>query len=71
MSPYTLHYMATLIRHNRGIATATEKWIQSPGFSKEEALAAVAFGRKILDAYERSIGSSVLREDQSVSLGSK
>jgi hypothetical protein len=38
------------------MATAAEKWIVSGSFSQQEALAAVGYFRKVLDAYERSLG---------------
>jgi hypothetical protein len=62
MTPYTVHYIAQRIRHERGLLAAEEKWIQSPTFSVEEALKAIAYRRKILDAYERSLGSLVIDE---------
>jgi len=55
MTPYSLHFMAQMIRHQRAIVTSAEKWIISPEFSREEALAAAQYFRKVLDAYERSL----------------
>lgn len=57
VNPPTIHFMAQMIRHQRAIATSAEKWIQSPAFSQQEALDAVGYFRKVLDAYERSLGN--------------
>lgn len=57
VTPDTVHFIAQMIRHQRGIATCAEKWINSPTFSKDEAITAMAYFRKILDAYERSLVS--------------
>ncbi len=60
MTPPTIHFIAQCIRQERGLLAAEEKWTQSPTFCREEALKAIAYRRKILDAYERSLGSLVV-----------
>lgn len=50
-----MHLVAQLIRHHRGIATALEKWADSPGFSRNDARDAVGYMRKVLDGYERAL----------------
>ena len=65
VTPYSLHLMAQLIRHQRGIVTSLEKWINSPGFSKDEALEATRYVRRVLDAYERSLASYTDGSEQS------
>lgn len=63
MTPFTVHLVAQVIRHQRALATSLEKWIDSPGFCREDAREAVGYLRKVLDAYERSLGSVTTRDD--------
>jgi len=62
MTPYTMHFLGQFIRHQKAMVTSGEKWIASPSFSVEEAREALAYIRKVLDAYERSLGSVVISE---------
>ena len=57
MTPQTVHLAATLIRNVRGTATAFEKWIayQPPSSSLDDLLSVITLGRKIVDAFERSL----------------
>lgn len=64
MSPHTVHFLAQLIRHQRALATSMDKWINSPGFSRTEALEMVKVIRKVLDAYELSLTGAVTVLDE-------
>lgn len=55
VKPPTIHYLVTKLRHERGVLAAEQKWVESPSFSREEALKVIEYRRKILDAYERSL----------------
>lgn len=58
-NPETVHVMASGLRLGRGLITAAERWVRSESFSRDEALVALKYWRRVLDAYERSLGSSV------------
>ena len=55
LSPYSVHLLAQIIRHQRAMATSIEKWIKSDGFSREEALTLVFTFRGVLDSYEAQL----------------
>jgi hypothetical protein len=57
MSPDTVHLLAQVIRHQRALLTSVEKWVASPTFSATEADAASRYLRRVLNAFERSLGS--------------
>ncbi len=57
MTPDTVHYLAQVIRHQRGMVTAMEKWASSQSFSPQEVAEASRFVRRVLNAFERSLGS--------------
>jgi hypothetical protein len=57
MTPDTLHLIASLVRHGRGIATSIEKWIrkQEPSPAMREGLQLVAVARGVLTNLEGQI----------------
>jgi hypothetical protein len=55
MNPHSVHLLAQFIRHQRAMATSVEKWVKSPGFSREEALTLVFVFRGVLDSYEAQL----------------
>ena len=57
MTPDTVHLLAQVIRHQRGLLTALEKWVASPTFSANEAAEASRYLRRVMNAFERSLGS--------------
>lgn len=52
MKPETVHFIAQLIRQQRALMSAAERFIESPDFSQEEALNAILILRGVLDNYE-------------------
>ena len=63
MTPFACHFVATSLRHQKGMLAAAEKYVNSPGFSQEDALVVIGYWRKILDAYERSLGSLAITSE--------
>ena len=59
MNPDTAEFARTLLRHQRGIVSSAKRYIESPEFSKEDALEVVGYLGKVLDAYERALSPSV------------
>jgi hypothetical protein len=57
VTPDTLHLIASLVRHGRGIATSIEKWIrtQEPAPAMREGLQLVAVARGVLTSLEGQI----------------
>lgn len=58
VTPDTVHMLAQFIRHHRALATSLEKWVNSPTFSKIEADEAIGYLRRLLNAFERSLGAT-------------
>jgi hypothetical protein len=54
MTPPTLHLVASMVRHGRGIVTSVEKWIraQEPSPAMREGLQLVAVARGVLTSLE-------------------
>lgn len=54
VTPDTVHLAAQVIRHQRGIMTAIEKWIakQPPSPANLELFSVTLLQRQILDAFE-------------------
>ena len=54
MTPPTLHLIASLVRHGRGMATSVEKWIrqQEPAPAMREGLQVIAVARGVLTSLE-------------------
>lgn len=52
MKPETVHFIAQLIRQQRALMSAAERFIESPDFSQDEALNAILILRGVLDNYE-------------------
>ena len=61
MNPDTIHLLAQVIRHNRGICTAFEKWIRSQPASEagEELLQVMAVQRGLLTLCETQLSAHV------------
>lgn len=57
MTPEALHFAASTIRNMRAQITAFEKLVNAPDFSKDDALEAMRYLRKVCDAYERTLGN--------------
>jgi len=57
MRPQTVHFLAQLVRHSRGLVTTTEKWVAQtpPEAFAEEATAVVVQLRTALTSLERSL----------------
>jgi hypothetical protein len=55
MEPETVHLIAQMLRHQRAALTSLERWTRSTAFGREEALEIMAYGRRVLDAYERAL----------------
>ena len=57
MTPATVHLLATLIRHNRGIVTAFEKWVAAQPASElsVEFVQVLAVQRGILSVCEQQL----------------
>lgn len=62
MNPDTYHYLTTMMRHQKAIMAATEKWVESPGFSVLEAKDAMAAFRRVCDAWERSFQHAAIEK---------
>lgn len=59
MNPDTVHLLAQLIRHNRGIVTAFEKWIHSQpdSVAGDELLQVLAVQRSVLSICETQLSA--------------
>jgi hypothetical protein len=57
MTPAAVHFAASTVRNMRAQITAFEKLVNSPDFSKADALDAMRYLRKVCEAYERALGS--------------
>jgi hypothetical protein len=57
VNPSTVHLLATLIRHNRGIVTAFEKWVAAQPASElsVEFVQVLAVQRGILSVCEQQL----------------
>ena len=55
VTPETVHFIAQVIRHQRGLATAAERWVRSADFSRDEALDAIFTFRRVLNSYEAQL----------------
>jgi len=57
MTADTVHLIAQLIRHQRGMMTALEKWIskQPPSQTHVELVAVTTLMREVLTSYESQI----------------
>ncbi len=66
MTPDTLHLLATMVRHARGIATSVEKWVrkQPPSPTCRELLQLVAEGRGVLTTFESQLTQFDIRLDE-------
>lgn len=60
MTPDTLHLLASMVRHSRGMATSIEKWVQKqqPSPVCREVLQLVGIVRGVLTLVEQQIGQS-------------
>jgi hypothetical protein len=65
MTPDTVHFLAQLIRHQRGILTAFEKWAKTPSFGRDDVLDVVYTYRRLIDSYEAQL-SKVVTDDSVV-----
>ena len=65
MTPDTLHLLATMLRHSRGIATSVEKWVrkQPPSPTCRELLQLLAEGRGVLTSFESQLTQFDIRLD--------
>jgi hypothetical protein len=64
MLPNTIHFLATVIRHHRGLCTAAEKWARETPrelFSEEHS-SAMAFIRETLTEIETRLSEQPLDE---------
>ena len=66
MTPETVHFIAQVIRHQRGLATAAERWVKSADFSRDEALDAIYTFRRVLDSYEAQLSQVEIRVEDTV-----
>jgi hypothetical protein len=66
VTPETVHFIAQVIRHQRGLATAAERWVKSAEFSRDEALDAIYTFRRVLDSYEAQLSQVEIREEEPV-----
>lgn len=65
MSPDTVHLIAQLIRHQRGMMTAIDKWItkQEPCRTNLELSAVTGIMRDVLDSYEAQLSAVEISEE--------
>lgn len=65
VTPDTVHLIAQLIRHQRGMMTAIEKWIakQEPCRTNLELSCVTGIMREVLDDYEAQLSAVEIREE--------
>lgn len=68
MTPDTVHLIAQLIRHQRGMMTAIEKWIskQEPCRTNLELSCVTGLLREVLDSYESELSAVEIRTEAEV-----
>jgi hypothetical protein len=64
VTPETVHFIAQVIRHQRGLATAAERWVRSDQFSRDEALDAIYTFRRVLNSYEAQLSQVEISSEE-------
>lgn len=66
MTPDTVHLIAQLIRHQRGMMTAIEKWVakQEPCRTNLEVSCVTGLMRDVLDSYESELSRVEIPEEE-------
>ena len=64
MNPFTYHYVVNSVRHQKALIAEDIKWFNSPGFSPQEATEALTLKRKMLEAWERSLGNAAVESNR-------
>ena len=66
MRPSTVHFVAQVIRHGRGLCTAVEKWIKATpsGELATESGRLIEFARRAFTAAERELGTPRSNSDR-------